>query len=717
MVKTFDGLPVRDPETVYKLPLYSVEVPGTRPSDGSETGSYRSALTPAGLVTDFPTIKTFYDAFQYGKKVGGNRPCLGHRPTSRDPATGVIRSEGYVWQTYNQVSERRINFGCGLMQVHREVFGAEGDKFNVGIYAVNRPEWVIADLAAHCFSLCTVALYDTLGPETAEFIINHGDLPGVVTSIDKVANLLRLAPKCPKMKFIISMDSAPKFAGVAAPFAILKQWAAEKGVKLYSFAEVEEMGQKHRIPLVLPKPADRACISYTSGTTGNPKGAILTHANLVAFLRAQIDGGNIGEPDDVHISYLPMAHVYERVCMSMTLTCGGAIGFYRGDVALLLEDIAILKPTIFVSVPRLLNRIYDRIQQQGLNSGSAIKTALFKRAVDSKMAHMKATGSVTHPFWDRLVFNKVRAALGGRVRVIYSGSAPIAPEVPPFLRIAFCCHFLEGYGSTESTAALTMNWPNDYELGTVGAPVPSNEVKLVSVPEMGYNATDKPFPRGEICVRGANVFAGYYKDEAKTKETITEDGWLLTGDIGVIDAKGRVIIVDRKKNIFKLSQGEYVAPEKIENVYLKASLVSQIFVHGDSVQSELVCVVVPEQERAINVAKQHKLIPESTVNPGPALPGAEPLQIVRDLCGMAKFKDLVQKELDVIGKEAKLRGFEYVKAVHLEADPFSMENGLITPTFKLKRNECASLLQIKYRPQIDAMYKEINDKKPPSSKL
>ncbi|KAI8849064.1 hypothetical protein BC829DRAFT_392780 [Chytridium lagenaria] len=694
-----EGVLAQEPTSIHKLPVYSVELPGTRPEDGSETGIYRTAIHPGDLRSDFPQIKTMYDAFQSGKRISGNRPCFGHRPTTRDPVTGAVKSEGYVWQTYNQIAERRINFGCGLNKINQDA--VKVDKFNLAIYAVNRPEWMIADLAAHCFSWTTVALYDTLGPETTEFILNHADVPICVTSIDKVINLIKLAPSIPTLKVVISMDVVPPVsAGSAAPFDILKQWAAEKGLALYSFAEVEALGEKNRVPLVLPKPEDACCISYTSGTTGNPKGAILTHGNIVSVLRAQFDHGNDQNPDDVHISYLPLAHVYERVAMSAMLCNGSAVGFFRGDVSLLIEDIGVLRPTIFVSVPRLLNRIYDRVMAQGMNSGSALKTAIFSRALQAKLAHLKATGSITHPLWDALVFNKVKAALGGRVRIVLSGSAPISPEVLQFLRVAFCTQVVEGYGQTESTAGLTVSIQNDFDPSHVGFAVSCNEIKLVSLPEMSYLATDKPHPRGEIWCRGPNVFAGYYKDEEKTKETITEDGWLKTGDVGAIDEKGRLKIIDRKKNIFKLAQGEYIAPEKVEGVYEKASLVGQIFVHGDSLQSELVAIVVPEQENAI----------ESTVNPGPALPGAEALPIIVELCKNKKFAELVLKDMDAKAKKAKLRGFEFVKAIHLEPEFFSVQNGMLTPTFKLKRNDAAKL----YRPVIDELYAALAAAKPPA---
>jgi long-chain acyl-CoA synthetase len=206
---------------------------------------------------------------------------------------------------------------------------------------------------------------------------------------------------------------------------------------------------------------------------------------------------------------------------------------------------------------------------------------------------------------------------------------------------------------------------------------------------MGYNASDKPHPRGEIWVRGPNVFMGYFKDEAKTKETLTDDGWLQMGDIGYVDEKGRIVIIDRKKNIFKLAQGEYVAPEKVENTYLKSPLVAQIFVHGDSLQSELVAVVALDGEHAIPFAKKNNLLPASVADPGPTMPGAPMNPALIELGSNATFKELLLKELDVWGKKDKLRGFEFVKGVHIASEFFTGENGLLTPTFKLKRNEAA----------------------------
>lgn len=218
-----------------------------------------------------------------------------------------------------------------------------------------------------------------------------------------------------------------------------------------------------------------------------------------------------------------------------------------------------------------------------------------------KKANLAST--VHHTLFDFLVFKKVRERLGGRIRALVTGGAPLATEVIEFLRIAFSCDVFEGYGQTETCAAGTITAPGDYSLGHVGPPFPCCEVKLIDVAEMSYLTSDKPFPRGEICFRGHNVFRQYYKDPQKTKETVDANGWCHTGDIGMFDAQGRTRIIDRKKNIFKLAQGEYISPERIENIYANNEFVAQAFVYGDSLQATLVAIIVPDEEVLMKFAK------------------------------------------------------------------------------------------------------------------
>ena len=296
------------------------------------------------------------------------------------------------------------------------------------------------------------------------------------------------------------------------------------------------------------------------------------------------------------------------------------IGYSTGSPLRLIEDLQILKPSVLPSVPRVLNRIYQAISANLQAPG--LKGALFRRAVAAKLERLKQTGNHTHPFWDKLVFNKVRAILGGRVDVLFSGSAPLNPEVMDFLRVTLVCNLIQGYGMTENCGTCTRPFPMDATAaGTVGWPQPVNEIKLVDVPSMGYSVLDEPHPRGEICVRGANCFSAYYKSESEpsasrcpiyllridpeaTKETIDEEGWVHTGDVGLVDEVGRFKIIDRVKNIMKLSQGEYVALERIENVYAACPIVQQIYVHGDSLQSYLLAIVIPDPVVLAKVASE-----------------------------------------------------------------------------------------------------------------
>ncbi|WVZ54488.1 hypothetical protein U9M48_005275, partial [Paspalum notatum var. saurae] len=424
------------------------------------------------------------------------------------------------------------------------------------------------------------------------------------------------------------------------------------------------------------------------------------------------------------ISYLPLAHIYERANQVALLHYGVAIGFYQGDNLKLMDDLAALRPTIFASVPRLYNRIYAAITNAVKESGG-LKERLFHTAYNAKRQAM-ISGRNPSPMWDKLVFNKIKGRLGGRVRLMTSGASPLSPDVMEFLRICFG-EVLEGYGMTETSCVISTMDIGDRLIGHVGSPNPSCEVKLVDVPEMNYTSEDQPYPRGEICVRGPIIFRGYYKDEVQTREVVDEDGWLHTGDIGLWLPGGRLKIIDRKKNIFKLAQGEYIAPEKIENVYsnflsassllnalymvkfmnpyeLKAS--SIIMVHvlklvdvdaGDSFNSSLVAIVAVEPE----VLK--------------AWAASEGIQYedLKQLCADPRARAAVMADMDSIGKEAQLRGFEFAKAVTLVAEPFTLENGLLTPTFKVKRPQAKAY----FAKEISDMYAQLRETESARSKL
>ena len=433
--------------------------------------------------------------------------------------------------------------------------------------------------------MVTVPLYDTLGDEAIEHIVKKCNIPLIFATADKATVLVKIASKLTCVKTIVVMNDITKE---------LTDLAAKTKIKLIEFKTIEEEGAQKPKDSVKISTDAIATISFTSGTTGLPKGALLSHGNLLAFLTGMLHmiehnqvyplSGN-----DVHISYLPLAHVLERIVQASIMYLGASIGFYQGDTLKLMDDMAVLKPTIFASVPRLYNKIYDRVLA-GAKAHGGLKTYLFNYAYESKK-YWLSRGYVKHSFWDRLVFGAVRERLGGRVGFMITGAAPISTEVLDFLRICFSVKLTEGYGQTEGSGGSCATHCTDLEPGHVGPPMPHVMCKLRDVPSMNYLSSDKPFPRGEICFKGASIFKGYYKEPEKTKEALSADGWCYTGDVGYWDEKGRLRIIDRVKNIFKLAQGEYIAPEKIEIVYAKHEIIAQAFVYGDSLQSTLVAVI------------------------------------------------------------------------------------------------------------------------------
>ena len=306
--------------------------------------------------------------------------------------------------------------------------------------------------------------------------------------------------------------------------------------------------------------------SFTSGTTGDSKGVKLTHNNMMMPVETEARHIKDMTPEDSFLSYLPLAHAMEQGLLIIALYNGMRVGFYQGNPVKLLEDCALLQPTLFVSVPRLYNKVYSNITAK-FGEATGFKKWLLDSAMKSKQDGLKNNHSYTHGCYDFLIFNKIKALFGGKVRKMVTGSAPIDQEVLDFLKIAFCCPLMEGYGLTETSATATISKDLDTLGGHVGGPIECIKIRLKDVPEMKYFATDKPYPRGELQCKGSSVFSGYYKRPDKTAEAFDKDGWFTTGDVGLIYPNGSIKIIDRVKNIFKLSQGEYIAPEKLENIY------------------------------------------------------------------------------------------------------------------------------------------------------
>lgn len=620
-----------------------------------------------------PNIKTIQDLLISLKKYD-SKPCFG---TQID---GI-----YHWKTYQNSMKLAKDFGSGLIELNivPPVVKYKDWELNfLAIYSKNREEVVIAESACALYGWTSLPIYDTLGPEAIDFILEQTEVELIVCSLENLGKLVK-GKHFGKMKNIITLEP------ITDP--LQKQQLSEFNLSFTSYEDVVKAGEKKENPFSEKiTPSSIFTFSYTSGTTGKPKGAMLSHGNIISVVANSLDALEITQ-NDVYISYLPLAHVLEKVIIYTMLFYGCSIGFYKGDVQKLKDDLAILKPTLFVTVPRLLLRFYDVIKGK-LDNLKGCKKSLADRGIKKKLMKLNRQGSVTYGFYDKLIFKKMRSALGGRIRRIIVGSAPTSPDVLNFLKIAFSCNIMEGYGQTESTgASFTTNWHDNRASGTVGGPCCNTEFKLVDVPEMNYKSTDKDeygnlIPRGEMCIRGHGVFQGYYKDEEKTKEAIDDLGWLHTGDIVQINANGSIKIIDRKKNIFKLSQGEYVAAEKIESVYLLNKYISEIFIYGDSFQSYLIAILVPDLVTLKELVTKNGLIKDKSFE---------------EILNSKEVKNLVLSEMNKTAKENKLLSFEMAKNIFIEKESFALKE-LLTTTFKLKRHEAKKY----YEKTIVQLYEE-----------
>lgn len=587
----------------------------------------------------------------------------------------------YVWLTYQEVYEAAIRFGSAI----RSCGVNPGDR--CGIYGSNCPEWIIAMEACNSQAITYVPLYDTLGANAVEFIINHAEVSIAFVQENKIPSILSCLPRCCSyLKTIVS------FANVSSS---QKREAEELGASCFSWEEFLQLGT---LDCELPpkKKSDISTIMYTSGTTGEPKGVVLTNQAIIAEVLS-VDQmfavtGKVCSGEDTYFSFLPLAHVYDQIIETHCIHKGCSIGFWQGDVRCLMEDIQELKPTMFSGVPRVYDRIYTGISNK-ISSGGALSKILFEFAYNYKLGNMKKgmPQNKAAPLLDSLVFSKIREAFGGRLQAMLSGAAPLPSHVEEFLRVTSGAPLTQGYGLTESCSGCFTSLADVFNMiGTVGVPMTTIEARLESVPEMGYDALSS-VPRGEICLRGNTLFSGYYKRPDLTEEVIV-DGWFHTGDIGEWQPNGAMKIIDRKKNIFKLSQGEYVAVESIENIYLQCPLTTLIWVYGNSFESFLVAVVVPDRGALEDWAVNHL---HEAVD-------------FKSLCENPKARKHILDELNSTAQKHNLRGFEMLKAVHLEPTPFDIEKDLITPTFKLKRPQ---LLKY-YKDKIDQLYSEAKGSKP-----
>ncbi|KAI8465586.1 MAG: hypothetical protein J3K34DRAFT_525246 [Monoraphidium minutum] len=651
-------------------------------------GPIYCASAARGGARSLEGVETCYDLWRRTCTQHPEKDALAWREKGPDGKYGA-----YKTMTYGEADALAAQAAAGLAALGAAV----GDR--VGICAVNSPEWMLAMQAINRMGYVCVPLYDTLGDAAVAYVAAHAEVRVVLCGASKVAEVAKTAER-------LAAGGTPLGAAVywGSPDAAALAALTAAAPRVVAWPELLAAGAAAPREPCAPEAAALCTIMYTSGTTGNPKGVMLTHAAVLAevaairqFFYASAGAEMTEAATQRYFSFLTLAHIFDRVVEEFLIMQAGCIGYYTGHIARMLDDVAAFRPTAFAGVPRVFERIYSgalgKVDKQPPLARLAFRLAMgWKGSLIRAGARPESASAVA----DLLVFNKFKSALGGECRAIISGGAPLPPHVLEFVQVAMCCPVLQGYGLTESCAASFVTPPYDASLvGTVGPPMPGIQVRLEAVPELGYSPHGAK-PQGEVCLRGPALFSGYYKQPELTAEAVDADGFFHTGDIGEFTPAGALRIIDRRKNIFKLSQGEYVAVEAVEAALEQCPLVEQLWLYGSSYQPCLVAVVVPCRAALASWAA--------------AAGGAAAKAEFEDLCGAPEARAHVLQALVAAGKAAKLKGFELPKAVHLEpapfsavhleATPFSVENDLMTPKFSLKRPQ----LLKHYKAQVDGMY-------------
>jgi long-chain acyl-CoA synthetase len=559
------------------------------------------------------------------------------------------------------IVERAGNIALGLYSLGLR----KGDK--TAIMAANSPEWTLTDAGCQFAGVIDVPIYTTLAPNSIQYIIN--DSEARIFFIDNKEMYERIAdimPGCPSLEKLVFFD----IAGIEQENVISLSDLENKGAELRRSTPelLDEL-------LAATNPSDIATLIYTSGTTGEPKGVMLTHNNIISNV---IDAGekyNFAERD-IPLSVLPLSHVFERSAMYLYIYNGMSV-YYAESVDKVPENLREVRPTLFVGVPRIFEKVYSKAKLKAAQSGG-LKEKIFDWAIEvaKKYALQKAGGESTslilgvkHVIADKLVFSKLREFFGGRLRFCITGGAALPDDI--FLIFTGAgISIMQGYGLTETSPVITSNNPINVKLGTVGKPIRNMRVRI---------AED-----GEIEAIGPGVMLGYYQKEDATRDAFTGDGWFRTGDIGEIDDQGFLKITDRKKELFKTSGGKYIAPSPIEQMIRSSRFVNQVVLIGNT-RKFAAALIVPNFEMLESYAK-HKGLGSMTA---------------KEFCTNQKIIDLFERQ--VASATQGLAKFETVKKIALLENEFTIDGGELTPTMKLKRR----VIDEKYKDVIDEIYTEV----------
>jgi len=566
-----------------------------------------------------------------------------------------------VWHdiTHQDLARRVYHAALGLFE-----FGIRpGDR--VAIYSHNRPEWTVADYACLTARCPDVTIYPTLPAHQIEYLLRDSGAVAVFAGThEQYQNVQSVRASLPQLRTVFLFDQAEEGDDVIPFQQMVRHGAAAE--RKYPGYRQDALGVS---------PDDLATLIYTSGTTGEPKGVMLTHGNFCANIGAALSVLRI-VPSDSCLSFLPLSHSFERMAGHYTMFHAGATICYAESWDKVADNLPEVRPTIVLSVPRLYEKVYARVTEMAMAGGALSRRVFFwARRIGAAYADLRLAGTPI-PFWldlrhtmaDRLAFSKLRKRTGGRIRFFVSGGAPLSPEIARFFYAAGL-PVLEGYGLTETSPVVAVNGLKALKIGTVGRPIPGVEVRVGD--------------DGEILVRGPSVMRGYYNKPQATSEAIDAGGWFHTGDIGELDPDGFLKITDRKKDLIVTAGGKKIAPQPIENLVRNNPIFKNAVLIGDK-RKFPVLLVVPDLDALRRWAGERKL------------DAGEEDQLLNQPDVAAK----IDREAMVNLRD--LAGFEMPKKVIVIKDDFTIENGQLTPTLKVKR----TVVEKVYREAIDAAYQE-----------
>lgn len=593
-----------------------------------------------------PKFENLVEMFERSIKLYGPRDLFGTKKNGQ-----------WVWTTYAQFGKQVDAFRGGLASLGIK----RGDC--VAIVSNNRVEWAVAAYACYGLGAALVPMYEAQLPKEWAFIINDCEAVAMIAATaDILKKVEEIQDKTPSLKHILGLDlpkSDPR-----------------------SFGALLEAGEKNPTPMIKPEPKDTATLIYTSGTTGNPKGVILTHGNIASNISAVHEILPL-EGDDRSLSFLPWAHSFGHTCeLHAMFSMGGSMAICEA-VDKIVANLAEVSPTVLMSVPRIFNRIYDGVNKQ-MTEKPAIIQNMFRSGirVATKIRRGESVGlldKVTLKLADKIIFTKIRAKFGGRLKYAFSGGAALSKEVAEFID-GLGIKVYEGYGLTETSPIATANRPGAHRIGSVGQPIPG--VKIMIDKSVGFDGK-----QGEIIVAGPNIMQGYHKRDDENKAVFTEDRSFRTGDLGYLDDDGYLYITGRIKEQYKLENGKYVAPAPLEELLKLSPYIANVMVYGDNRLFNVALVVV-DMESLKKWAGGQGLGSESA----------------ESLLKNSRVNDLIMTEIEKYSAEFK--GFEKIKKISLTAEDFTTQNDMITPSLKVKRR----VVWQKYGPQIEALYNDAASK-------